>query len=73
MTENYKQDADSPTARIHPKIFDVVLVSSVFLVSIVILTIGRWNILQKKQYFIAFTWRNVRHSSKTLPKIRGRL
>ena len=56
MTENYKQDADRPTARIHPKIFDVVLVSSVFLVSIVILTIGRWNILHKKQYFMAFSF-----------------
>ena len=56
MTENYKQDADRPTARIHPKIFDVVLVSSVFLVSIVILTIGRWNILHKKQYFMTFSF-----------------
>lgn len=57
MMEDHEQNENRPaSARIHPKIFDVVLISSVFLVSIVILTIGRWNILQKKQYFIAFSF-----------------
>ena len=42
--------------RIHPKKSEVLLVSIIFLGSIVILTIGRWNILQKKQYFMAFSF-----------------
>ena len=57
MTEDHERNENRPAStRIHPKNFDVVLFSIAFLVSIVILTIGRWNILQKKQYFIAFSF-----------------
>lgn len=57
MTENYKQDADRPAARIHPKKSDSLLLSALFLVCIVILIIGHWEhweIPQDKIYSVAF-------------------
>lgn len=56
MMEDHEQTTEErPVMRIHPKKSEVLLVSIIFLGSIVILTIGRWNILQK-QYFMAFSF-----------------
>lgn len=56
MEDHEQTTEERPVMRIHPKKSEVLLVSIIFLGSIVILTIGRWNILQKKQYFIAFSF-----------------
>lgn len=56
MEDHEQTTEERPVMRIHPKKSEVLLVSIIFLGSIVILTIGRWNILQKKQYFMAFSF-----------------
>ena len=56
MEDHEQTTEERPVMRIHPKKSEVLLVSIIFLGSIVILTIGRWNILQKKQYFMAFSY-----------------
>lgn len=56
MEDHEQTTEERPVMRIHPKKSEALLVSIIFLGSIVILTIGRWNILQKKQYFMAFSF-----------------
>lgn len=56
MKDHEQTTEERPVMRIHPKKSEVLLVSIIFLGSIVILTIGRWNILHKKQYFMAFSF-----------------
>ncbi len=56
MEDHEQTTEERPVMRIHPKKSEVLLVSIIFLGSIVILTIGRWNILHKKQYFMTFSF-----------------
>lgn len=55
MMEDNEQNKNRPaSARIRPKKGDVILLSNLFLVCIVILIVGHWDILQGKVYFVAF-------------------
>ena len=55
MTEDHERNENRPaSACIHSKKSDALLLSSLFLVCIVILIVGHWDILQGKMYFVAF-------------------
>lgn len=55
MMEDYEQNENRlASARIHPRKSDALLLSNLFLVCIVILTVVHWDLLMGKIYFIAF-------------------
>ena len=55
MMEDYEQNENRlASARIHPRKSDALLLSNLFRVCIVILTVGPWDLLRGKIYFIAF-------------------
>ena len=55
MMEDHEQNENRPaSARIHPRKSDALLLSNLFLVCIVVLTVGHWDPLRGKIYFIAF-------------------